>query len=681
MPEFRRGLIAFAAVALLLVLGSSAYAQGVNCVANSANPATLRAEGVTELVGDVTIICQGSVASPNGTPTAIGQTVPEANFTILMNTNITSRILSAANSASEAVMTIDEPFPTNNGGPVPTTATLPATSPTTQLGCLANNSVNCATTGTGGGIGPSGPYSGAAGHPNIFQGTWNAVFPNAISWTGVPVDAPGTGTRIIRITNVRANASLLGLSSTLIPAIVTELITITGSQNITLSNPQPTVGVIQRGLTSSVGKALTLQQCVTVNGTVVSSTSTGGTTASPIGVLATEGFSASFKPRNFSQYGNPPNPAGSANTPATPAASSTAVQAQNVLGFPYNSESGFVPTASVSGLTNPSVGGTGAMGLADSGTEITFQFGGVPAGLISPNGAIVVPNQIPLFPVGTVITTSLNASTGVVTITAVTPGSSPVTQPPTGVAQLLGAAATGTTTLTVATGATSATYEVLLANSSIQEFAFLPVTVAFLSNTTSNLPGTTTSPATVAVNLAPLSTVPTAATSSVPIPRFLQPYPGVSLFSINACTCDLLFPFVTNQAGFDTGVAIANTSLDPFKTPLQSGNVTLNYYGTTTGGGAAPAAATTTSVVAAGAELVFTLSGGGTNGIAATPGFQGYIIAVAQFQFCHGFAFITDGIGTSTGIAEGYLAIQLDTPSWIGVAGTRTGNVGESQGQ
>ena len=36
MAEFRRGLIAFAVVALLLVLGSSAYAQ--NCVANTATP-------------------------------------------------------------------------------------------------------------------------------------------------------------------------------------------------------------------------------------------------------------------------------------------------------------------------------------------------------------------------------------------------------------------------------------------------------------------------------------------------------------------------------------------------------------------------------------------------------------------------------------------------------------------
>ena len=43
-----------------------------------------------------------------------------------------------------------------------------------------------------------------------------------------------------------------------------------------------------------------------------------------------------------------------------------------------------------------------------------------------------------------------------------------------------------------------------------------------------------------------------------------------------------------------------------------------------------------------GQELIFTLSNGGGFGIPATPGFEGYIIAQANFQYCHGFAFISD---------------------------------------
>jgi len=39
------------------------------------------------------------------------------------------------------------------------------------------------------------------------------------------------------------------------------------------------------------------------------------------------------------------------------------------------------------------------------------------------------------------------------------------------------------------------------------------------------------------------------------------------------------------------------------------------------------------------------------------PGFQGYIIAVCNFQFAHGFAFISD-LGARN-LAMGYLALVL----------------------
>jgi hypothetical protein len=99
----------------------------------------------------------------------------------------------------------------------------------------------------------------------------------------------------------------------------------------------------------------------------------------------------------------------------------------------------------------------------------------------------------------------------------------------------------------------------------------------------------------------------------------------------------------------------------------------LNYYGNTVGGGAAPPAQKTSSNVPGGSELIFTLSNGGNFGIAATPGFQGYIIAVSNFQYCHAFAFISD-VGAQR-LAEGYVAIQLDVPGL-----NRTGIVGENEG-
>jgi hypothetical protein len=99
----------------------------------------------------------------------------------------------------------------------------------------------------------------------------------------------------------------------------------------------------------------------------------------------------------------------------------------------------------------------------------------------------------------------------------------------------------------------------------------------------------------------------------------------------------------------------------------------LNYYGTTPGGGAAPGAFTTTSPIPGGSELIFTLSSGGNYGVGPAAGFEGYIIAQANFQYCHGFAFISD-VGAQK-LAEGYLAIQLDSPGL-----TRTGNIGENKG-
>ena len=55
----------------------------------------------------------------------------------------------------------------------------------------------------------------------------------------------------------------------------------------------------------------------------------------------------------------------------------------------------------------------------------------------------------------------------------------------------------------------------------------------------------------------------------------------------------------------------------------------------------------------------------GLDGRAA--GFAGYIIAQAQFQYCHAFAFIgaLGALPTSPGISEGYLALILDTPGLV----------------
>jgi hypothetical protein len=171
-------------------------------------------------------------------------------------------------------------------------------------------------------------------------------------------------------------------------------------------------------------------------------------------------------------------------------------------------------------------------------------------------------------------------------------------------------------------------------------------------------------------------------------PRFVDKAEDTDAMSINACRTILLFPYVTNQAGFDTGMAIANTTADPLGTTAQAGTCSLNYYGNTNGS-TGPVAQTSPSV-GAGSHLALMLSGGGgvfakdggftacASGACVAPLFQGYIIAICNFQYGHGYAFISD-LGVDT-IAQGYLALIIPDrsgaarpPDPFSTAGTNTG--------
>ncbi|MBI1748501.1 MAG: hypothetical protein HYR55_18230 [Acidobacteria bacterium] len=157
----------------------------------------------------------------------------------------------------------------------------------------------------------------------------------------------------------------------------------------------------------------------------------------------------------------------------------------------------------------------------------------------------------------------------------------------------------------------------------------------------------------VAVRLTPFSTLPGHVT---PIPRFNDPLlSGPDTYMcVVACICHLKFPFVTNQGGFDSGLAIANTTRDPYNTAAQKGRIFLHFYGQN------PPA--TNPVVITGP-----INGGDTwVGLASNlaANFQGYMIARAEFQFCEGYAFIADQAFAT--IAQGYLAMVIPDPSQLG---------------
>lgn len=579
MADFRKLFSVLAVVALMMGFAVSASAQpALTCVGNAGVPPTLRAEGLTELVGDVVLNCTG------GDPTKPFQ----ANFQIYLNTNITSRLIGGSSSNTEALLLIDDP-----ATPVKNT--------------------------------------------NAFLGVKGAG-ENSIVWLGVPFTPPGTNTRVIRITNVRANASGLlppGSTTSLIPPQVVMYLSISGSTAIPVNNPQQVVGYVQTGLNFNVRdcnnkNTLTktsdgfakFAQCTDWNSSVAGdSTKTNGSVS--FGVRFQENFATAFKPR-----------LAAGQDPSTP-------------GIIYNSESGYVNTSVFGSET----------GFATNATRLVARFANLPDG-------------IKLFVARTNSGGSGSLQAALIAGTDLSGSGVDVSETTTATC-LLDNAVYSMAQLSVVSGTASAIWEIRAANAFATESAFFPVAIAYKANTASNLPGVGMT--TVSGNFAPYFAAPDGIkmSSTQPVPRFVDNPVGRDAFQINICMTNLLFPFVTNQAGFDTGMVVSNTSADIFGTTAQAGSCDINYFGIGPSGSAIAKTKETSQSVAAGSQLVWTLSSGGNLGVTGNPGFQGYIIAACKFQWAHGFAFVSD-LGAQK-LAEGYLALVLDLGS-----NNRTGFFAES---
>jgi hypothetical protein len=174
-----------------------------------------------------------------------------------------------------------------------------------------------------------------------------------------------------------------------------------------------------------------------------------------------------------------------------------------------------------------------------------------------------------------------------------------------------------------------------------------------------NITPAVTVPLTASVGVATAQGQLYPATGTTSVPRFnhpLIPSPAPNFVSVVKCVTNLLFPFVANVAGYDTGFAIANTSYDlnafTPTTTTQAGPVNVYLYKSFAEPGPAPAPAVfTVANVSAGNTWAATMST-----IPAFAGSTGYVIAVAQFQFAHGFGFISFGNASGLVLAEGYVA-------------------------
>src|ERR1039458_3155559 len=429
-----------------------------------------------------------------------GASIPLSNVTVFLNTNITSRLVSG--NISEATLMIDEPHPPSGQAVPDNTVVLPPAGSPPQILCTPQGT-SCPETGTFVGVPSNSPY---LAQPNVFSGQQNSA--SSVVFLGVPIDAPGTaGQRVIRITNIRANAFQLGVSSTLIPTQITMYIAVNGSQQVTINNPTQTVAFIQIGLIASVTNGSFLQ-CTSNNPDLLGSTPTPDDSGDVL-IKVREGFASSFKRRNYAL-----------SQDTTHGLTSPAPVDQNVPGFPYNTESGFYVPELFTGTT--------IVVFADFGTRILIRFNNIGAGV-----HIFVATTVPLFlPDG------------------VTPSTPPQPQSPVhagfahgqldlvstdangnsgaGFTAVAGTAGIAEVSYSGTTG--YATYETINSDPNVPENATITAFVAFISNTSQNLPAPGTG--TVNVSFAPLSNDGTASATD-PIPRFGDTSSATNAFDIN----------------------------------------------------------------------------------------------------------------------------------------------------
>lgn len=304
-------------ISVLLALGGlPAFAQfpPMSCNTTTAPPATVRAEGRAELVSDLLLTCTGG--NP-GTPFAV-------NVAVFLNTNITSNLTGPGPDETEAMLLVDEPQPA---------PTLNVSNGFTFTGQVKGTTA-------------------VAASGNVFTGLRTGS-PNQVVFLGVPVVAPGSGTRRFRITNLRA----LPPAASTAPVPILAFLSVSGPAIFSISNPVQTVGFAMNGLAFSythVGANLQL--------------------------VYTEQFSSAFKKRIENGAGP-----------------FLAVK-QNLPGMPYCTESEFTPDF---GTTAP-----GDPGSANTGTRLrakitnipaTVWWVGVPAFVASSSGKLVAVVSGPMF--------------------------------------------------------------------------------------------------------------------------------------------------------------------------------------------------------------------------------------------------------------------------------------------
>jgi hypothetical protein len=431
---------------------------------------------------------------------------------------------------------------------------------------------------------------------------------STINFSGIAVPALAPGTFTITVSNIRVNVTSLSVG-TGVPPTISATAFLNGSVGsltpvaLSFSN----VAFVQNGL----GTAKTYKTF-----TVTNPQAPAAQVAFPNGVASSSGANSFVICNSYS-----PKADGVNMSPAQSNAAATSAVAGKSLAFVVQINENFAASFKKAADEASQVATTAASNAVVDGTRLTITFANVPANvtLYTPIGPIN--SQVGG---GQIQATASAAGTAFAVVTA--SGSSSVT------------GLTGVAAVAISSGTGSVTYEVTADDLNNLDSYNVPVFIV----TSSNAVAGSSTAITSSVSFSPVG--------STAIPNFaiLGSTTTLTESTFNLCTTSLLFPFVTNQVGFDTGLAISNTSTDPFGSngaTAQAGTCTLNFYGS----GAPSPSNVVTANVPSGTTYTGVLSG-----LAA--GFQGYIIAQCGFQYAHGFAFITDGVGVTGGLSQGYLA-------------------------
>jgi len=712
MADFRKWLTVLAVLALMAVAASAQVGIAVPggsassllaCTATAAGTPQLRPESYTDLAGDIVISCTG------GPDLAVGSQIPTTNIVVYISPDvpITSRLLTSSGGASEALLIIDDAGSNLTGAVTGFGPSAPQSlctlsqehstfSPTSPGPCTQYVGVAEGTDGNGYEVAVGWSRNeenelviGTTATQNVFQGSIGDYGPNTVTFYNVPVLPPATAGvyRTFRITNVRVG--LPGVSAA--PgSTVSAYLSASPSQALPISQTSIAIGNVGPPSTSAVGTPAVFKQCQPQSAALADT------------VTFTEGFATAFKTRVVP--GGVSSAAVTGDAYAAEAQNLAAPYNQNIPGGLYgglaaNSESGFIfpaLSASISGTTYYA-------GLADFGTRLKAVFTNVPTGLSLYVSTTSISGGTPTAP-------GDNSTTAYAVLVDVNGSESgdgsaftPIASTTTG--------ADGNPVYGISapsSGEFFTEWEVVNANPSAIDTLTFGIYVSYTAgaSTTANPYGTpiTGNPA---GTLPPGSPIPTVSLSfapepsnnsftaangaeplTFPIPRFViyKPVSGNFLI-VNLCQTTLLYPFVTAVSGFDTGIAVANTSLDPwnYKTLPQTGSCTLYGYGVTVANGVSTVAAPVTvpgcDTIANGASLAGTGCFGGpvvgstaltyipagqvgTFDAAGTPsgptpltGFQGYVIAVCNFEYAHGYAAVTD-LGVRN-LWSSYLALEL----------------------